>query len=397
MNNKNPLKLKQKKITLSEGLKVEEILLPLVGFDEKRDTAKVKEGTNLITGQEVIPGVYSTVTGTIQQIEQHLIKGQIQSILRIKVADEDTVDPALKPQADVWEKPPQEFLATLNRANLGFPQNLDEIDTVIISAVDKEPTSIIYQHIFLDNQNSLPTGFKLIKHLTSANRIILVVPEFLKERATGLAAEDVVIISVDAVYPNGLPEIIVGNLNKKYQWESHVFLDIEKLVAAIRAIEQGEPFVEKMVTIINKDSEKNIMVRIGTPVKEVIGDDLQEFDKVIMGGPMMGHTIFDTETPINEFINSIYIQSKEDTIGYKNNQCMSCGKCVNVCPVYLDVNLICRYAEFSLFDKCQEMFIQACIECGLCAYHCPSGRALVQLIQLAKSEILKTHEGEEES
>ena len=64
----------------------------MVGFDEKRDTAKVKEGPNLITGQEVRPGVYSTVTGTIQQIEQHLIKGQIQSILRIKVADEDTVD-----------------------------------------------------------------------------------------------------------------------------------------------------------------------------------------------------------------------------------------------------------------------------------------------------------------
>jgi electron transport complex protein RnfC len=139
------------------------------------------------------------------------------------------------------------------------------------------------------------------------------------------------------------------------------------------------------------------MVRIGTPVKELVGEGLQKFDKVILGGPMMGHTIFDTEIPLTETIDCIYVQKSEESVGYRNNQCMSCGNCVNVCPVFLDVNLLCRFAEFSLFDKCQEMLVQACIECGLCAYHCPSGRALVQLIQLAKSEILKIQEGEIES
>ncbi|NQT96869.1 MAG: 4Fe-4S binding protein, partial [Candidatus Marinimicrobia bacterium] len=72
-----------------------------------------------------------------------------------------------------------------------------------------------------------------------------------------------------------------------------------------------------------------------------------------------------------------------------NLQCINCGKCVKVCPVNLEVNLISRYAEFALFEQCADLDVNACIECGLCAYYCPSGRALVQFIRLAKDEINK--------
>ena len=95
-------------------------------------------------------------------------------------------------------------------------------------------------------------------------------------------------------------------------------------------------------------------------------------------------------------IDLIYIQDSDQVILNENRPCMSCGKCVQVCPVQLDVNLICRFSEFSIFEKCQELGINNCFECGLCAYNCPSGRSLVQFIKLAKSE-LKRVQGEAES
>jgi electron transport complex protein RnfC len=86
-------------------------------------------------------------------------------------------------------------------------------------------------------------------------------------------------------------------------------------------------------------------------------------------------------------MNSIFLQSSPDLVLSKNNQCINCGRCVDACPVNLDVNLICRYSEFSLYEKSLEIGGADCIECGLCAYNCPAGRSLVQLIRLAKYEV----------
>jgi electron transport complex protein RnfC len=57
--------------------------------------------------------------------------------------------------------------------------------------------------------------------------------------------------------------------------------------------------------------------------------------------------------------------------------------------VDLDINLIARYAEFSLFEKALDLGGNDCFECGLCAYVCPAARSLVQLVRLAKHEAEK--------
>ena len=110
---------------------------------------------------------------------------------------------------------------------------------------------------------------------------------------------------------------------------------------------------------------------------------------------MRGYAIYNFNTPVTDKMNSVHVQYEDEIIRAVNNQCLNCGRCNRHCPVSLSVNLITRYSEFSIFDKCEELGIENCIECGLCSYYCPAGRSLVQLIQLAKSEIKDT-EGEVE-
>jgi electron transport complex protein RnfC len=67
--------------------------------------------------------------------------------------------------------------------------------------------------------------------------------------------------------------------------------------------------------------------------------------------------------------------------------CISCGACVDVCPVNLQVHVIGRYSEFALFDRIPDLQIDACLECGLCAAACTAHRPLLQLIRLAKRQV----------
>ena len=142
----------------------------------------------------------------------------------------------------------------------------------------------------------------------------------------------------------------------------------------------------------------NFRVRIGTPIRELLKENnIEDNDKIIIGGPLRGYTCLNTEVPVTDDMDCIYVQGKDEVVYSGNRQCINCGKCVRVCPVNIDVNLISRFSEFSIFEKCQELEVMNCIECGLCAYYCPAERSLVQFLRLAKKEIesMENMEGEE--
>jgi electron transport complex protein RnfC len=299
------------------------------------------------------------------------------------------------------EREPVDLLEKLNRANLGFCRELEKVQTVIVSAVDADLLTAVNQQVLRENKDLVKEGLKLVQHLTAARQVVLAVPDPLWEVISDIAGDSIDIFKVKPFYPNSLPEILVRDMAHIYNFDSHVFLKVEKLVAVVKALQEDQPFIHKVVTVIDEDGAENFRVRIGTPLKDILklkDCHLKAGDKVIIGGPFRGYTSFSTDIPITADMDSIYIQSLDETVHYHNNQCMNCGKCVKECPVNLDVNLICRYSEFSLFEECREMGVDVCIECGLCAYYCPSGRSLVQFIRLAKSEIEKIEkEGEEDS
>jgi electron transport complex protein RnfC len=403
MKKTNILALTYNEMKVSEAPEPKEVLLPLRGFDEKKDRKMIKEGTPVITGEEIIPGVFSTVTGTIKGIEPLFPvntapgngNGSVTAV-RIEVSEEEELSPTVKQEPDYLEKEPLELLEILNHANLGFSGDIETIkavDTVIVSAVDTDPIQWISHQVLREDKDTVIEGLRLVRHLTSAQQVVLVVPEPLGHLVQdAVNAEDrIKLHSVKPLYPNGLPEILVKNLAGFYNLDNHLFLTVEKLAASVRALKEGKPFVYKVVSVTDKEGSTNYRVRIGTLLKDILALKkcfLKDDDKVIIGGPLRGYTCLNTDIPITSDVDSIYVQHWEsgEVTHYWNNQCMNCGRCVRVCPVNLDVNLIGRYSEFSLFEECHAMGVMVCIECGLCAYHCPSGRSLVQFIRLAKKQ-----------
>ena len=181
----------------------------------------------------------------------------------------------------------------------------------------------------------------------------------------------------------GNQEGVVGNT---------VVVSIEHAIAMVECLHSGKPLLEKTITFSSGQNgePKNFRVRIGASVAEVlqkVNIEPQPKDKLILNGIMNGYTCFSGEQPITSTTDSIYLQRGSQVFVYQNTACTNCGKCNTVCPVDLEVNLLGRFSEYAIFDKCLALGAENCVECGLCAYVCPARRPLVQFIVHAKGAI----------
>ena len=72
--------------------------------------------------------------------------------------------------------------------------------------------------------------------------------------------------------------------------------------------------------------------------------------------------------------------------------CIRCMECVNVCPASLLPQQLYWYTRNNELEQVQRHGIFDCIECGCCAYVCPSHIPLVDYYRDAKSAIWKVEE-----
>ncbi len=162
--------------------------------------------------------------------------------------------------------------------------------------------------------------------------------------------------------------------------------------AVYEAIQKNKPLFERVVTITGKNLKKtaNFLVRIGTPVSELIdaiGGLPENTGKIINGGPMMGKAINTIDVPIVKGASGIVIMPVKNARRIETLNCIRCAKCVSVCPMGLEPFLIAAMAELLKFPEIENEKVMDCIECGSCAYICPSGRPLLDNIRLAKNKV----------
>ena len=169
--------------------------------------------------------------------------------------------------------------------------------------------------------------------------------------------------------------------------------NISTTKAIAEAILEGKPVYERVVTITGSGIKepKNLIVKLGTPIQEVI-EQCGGFNgipgKVILGGPMMGPTQYSIEVPVIKGSGGILIMTEEEALAEKVSPCIKCGKCLEVCPVYLQPLYISAYALKNDFSGAEKYSALDCVECGSCSFICPAKRPLVESIRFAKREIL---------
>ena len=151
---------RQHLVNILDAAEPARVLLPLPAPAKKNGKLRVKEGKRFKTGELIVPGVYSTVTGIVEKVEPLFTMAGEFEALRIKVAEQEEFDAEIQAEPDFTAKTPIEILGKLNTANMGFREELETIKTVVVSAVDTDPLHTTLQQILRQEKLLLKIFFQ---------------------------------------------------------------------------------------------------------------------------------------------------------------------------------------------------------------------------------------------
>jgi electron transport complex protein RnfC len=169
-----------------------------------------------------------------------------------------------------------------------------------------------------------------------------------------------------------------------------VVQNVATCAAVDDAVRLGRPLIERVTTVTGEGvaAPCNLTGRVGTPISAFIqaaGGYLGTPGRVILGGPMMGLAVHDTDVPTIKSTGGILVLTREQLPPARHDPCIRCGRCVAACPMRLCPNEMGNYSEIDGWEQVVDRLdVKDCIECGCCAFSCPAHRPLVQWFRYAK-------------
>ena len=76
-----------------------------------------------------------------------------------------------------------------------------------------------------------------------------------------------------------------------------------------------------------------------------------------------------------------------DTDETKEQPCIKCGRCVDVCPMELSPLYFVKYAKEENWQGMKDMNVMDCVECRCCQYICSSKIPIINSIKAGKNAV----------
>jgi H+/Na+-translocating ferredoxin:NAD+ oxidoreductase subunit C len=371
-------------------------------------TLKVKPGDEVRTGQQIVTSpaagesVFSTVTGVVQGVSTQ--KGYFDrphTVISVETSGKDQWDEGM-PVID--EKTPVESLIPLlarlpGGSALGeLLSARDGLETLLLNGLDGDILVSTQQSVLATQQEGIKNGVRHLKTLFPSARVILAVPPALRALAEGMGVD---VTTVEPFYPQTLPRLVAKNLLrkvvpafKKLEEAGLGVVNIEAVANLGALYSAGRIPLDKRLTVVDQALKaRQAKVRVGTTVGTVLEHlriETRDGDRIVLGGPMRGQSIYSLDTPVEGDTDAIMVQDRDQVSPSSDTHCVNCGKCVRACPVNIPVNMLVRLLENGLYeDAAREYDLMFCIECGLCAYVCVARIPIFHYIMLGKSEVAR--------
>lgn len=87
--------------------------------------------------------------------------------------------------------------------------------------------------------------------------------------------------------------------------------------------------------------------------------------------------------------SSVLFLTEAQTRRNPETNCIRCGKCAEACPMGLEPFLLNKLARNGMMDELEQNAVQDCIECGCCLYSCPANIPLLDIIRVAKGDVIR--------
>lgn len=282
-----------------------------------------------------------------------------------------------------------------------------KIDTIVVNAAECEPYITSDHRIMLEHTKEIVTAIDILKYIIPSVSNVAFGIEDNKPDAIELLDKyskdnSFEVFSLNTMYPQGgekqLIEATTGRVVPigKLPFDVGVLvINVATLFAIYEAVIKDKPLIERLVTVVGDgvNESMNVWIPIGTRIQDIIdfaGGTTSEEVLAIAGGPMMGAAFSSFEQTTVKGTNCILVLSRDNYSEPKEYPCISCSRCIDVCPMRLMPTSIVKSAKSNNHKKMAMLEINSCIECGCCSYICPSRIKLVSWIRVGKDSMRKS-------
>ncbi len=291
-------------------------------------------------------------------------------------------------------------------------------ECLILNGAECEPYLTSDNRIMIERSREIVIGAAIMKQVLGGCRTVIGIEENKPEAIAAMNAAIAELkplkgydgISVQVLkkkYPQGgekqLIDAVMGRQVKSMGLPIDVGAVVHNVATSLsvyEAVQKNIPVITNVLTVtgdcVPAERQHNYKFRIGMPlsyIAEYAGGIPEQAAKIVSGGPMMGKAIANLDATTVKGSSSLLYLTAEQTVRGAESACIRCGKCADACPMGLEPFLLNKLARNNMMDELEENAVQDCIECGCCLYSCPANIPLLDIIRIAKGDVIKIIRG----
>lgn len=402
----------------------EEVTMVLSQHIGKPAKALVKKGDRVLLGQKIAEAdgfvsapVHASAAGEVKAVIDYrtAVGSKVKAIvIKNDFSDElgyETVDRSGEDLSS------EEIIKYIQDAGIvgmggaGFPTHVklsppkdSSFEYLVMNGAECEPYLTCDEYLMRNMPEKLIRGLELAMKASKAKQAFIAIednkPMAIEAMQKALANRtDINLAVMKTKYPQGDERRIVDAvLGKKIAPGAipasvgAVIINTATANAIVDAVDYGKPLYERVVTVTGHavNEPGNFVARIGSRIIDLVeqaGGYAEEPGKIIFGGPMMGVSQYSDQLVTDKRNNGVLVMTRAEAGPRPISPCIRCGRCVEVCPVFLEPLYIATASKKEKFDIAESYHINNCIECGSCTYICPANRPLMELIKFGKAQI----------
>jgi len=383
---------------------------PIVRVDDRvYEGQLIGEPSSLISA-----AVHSPITGTVSEFRSIFLPMGVKTDAAVIERDREAHRFLEQGENYEWQSLGKEdILEVLKQAGVvgqggaTFPSHVKfsipkgyDCEVFLVNACECEPYLSADHRLILESTEQIIEGIKIVQKLLNPRRAVIGIEVNKQDAIEVLTAagttHGIEIVPLREKYPQGaeknLIEAILGYEvpSGKLPLEVGVInSNVGTLFSVYEALVMGRPVIERVLTVAGGAiaHPANVRARVGSPVSNLIeecGGFCKEPVKFVMGGPMMGFAFGDLDTPVLKGTSGMLALTRDEVNTSVTTPCISCGRCIEVCPMGLSPTIIFKQIEHERFDEATKHGLEDCVLCGACSYVCPAHIPLVSAFRAGR-------------
>ena len=303
------------------------------------------------------------------------------------------------------------------------PLDLSLIKAVHINAYQNEPFYPATKLILQDKQEYLKAGITALSKMINNINIYTIKDDNSYYQD---CLDKCSLVNIKQQYPAELLGVQAFYSDKLTESQCAIGIDLPSVIDIGQHLLTGVRATERIYSLSGNGikTPHHVIAKIGSSVADITANNLKESSKLrfIIGGILQGKKVNQEDflmlkdNAIQVFIEDekrvplsflrlgldkitlsktwlSYWLTKEQEMSTNNNgeerACISCGYCIDVCPVKLLPNLLMKASIISDATKLQELSANDCVDCGLCTFVCPSKIEVLEHINKGREMMIK--------